>query len=404
MNILFLTIFRVQDIYERGIYTDLIRKFKDEGHSVYIVFPCERRYHEKTTLFSEEDIHLLSVRTLNLQKTNIFEKGVATILIQYQFLKAIKNYFSDVYFDLVLYSTPPITFTKVVKYIKRRDNAKSYLLLKDIFPQNAIDLGIIKRQSLIHKYFRAKEIQLYKVSDHIGCMSKANVDFVIRNNPSINTTNLEVNPNSIAPDSSIISLEEKEAIRKKFGIPIGKRVFVYGGNLGKPQGVDFLIEILNANINTNAYFVLVGNGTEYNKIERWVKFNNPDNIILMSFLPKNDYDNLLQACDVGLIFLDRRFTIPNYPSRLLPYLENKIPVLAVTDSNTDIGKEAEENGYGFWCLNGNLKSTNEKIQLFINDSLLVKSMGEKGYVYLMQHFTVDISYSLIMSHFKSDVK
>ncbi|MCZ2553024.1 glycosyltransferase WbuB, partial [Bacteroides fragilis] len=93
----------------------------------------------------------------------------------------------------------------------------------------------------------------------------------------------------------------------------------------------------------------------------WFEANHPDNSMLLSSLPKKEYDDLVKACDIGLIFLDRRFTIPNYPSRLLSYLENRMPVLLATDMNTDIGRIAERNGYGFWTENGNLDTFMEMV-------------------------------------------
>jgi len=399
MNILFLTMCKIDDICARDIYTDLMRKFRDEGHEVFIATPLERRYKKTTVLIEQDGVHILEIWTLNLQKTNIIEKGFGTLLIEYQFLAAVKKYFSKVRFDLVLYSTPPITFTKVVKAIKKRDDAKSYLLLKDIFPQNAVDLGMIKKRRLVYKYFRAKERLLYAVSDHIGCMSPANVEYVRKNNPTVKPHIVEVNPNTIEPANIDLFVEERAIIRKKFGIPDEKSVFVYGGNLGKPQGIDFLIQVLNANKNSkSAFFVIVGSGTDYLKIKKWFNLNRPDNSILLAGLPKKEYNKLLQACDVGMIFLDPRFTIPNYPSRLLSYLEFKMPILAATDLNTDVGQEAEKNGYGFWCESGNLKSFNDKIELISNDQSLIRKMGMTGYRYLMENFTVDKSFSTIMKH------
>ena len=58
-----------------------------------------------------------------------------TIMIEYQYLIAIKKHFKNVKFDMVMYSTPPITFNKIIKYFKTRQNSKTYLILKDIFPQ-----------------------------------------------------------------------------------------------------------------------------------------------------------------------------------------------------------------------------------------------------------------------------
>ena len=116
MNIIFLTLAKISDIEDRGIYADLMRKFRDEGHQVYIVSPCERRMGCDTSLFENHGVTMLNVKTLNIQKTNIVEKGIGTLLIEPQYIKAIKKYLSEVKFDLITYSTPPITFTKVIKY------------------------------------------------------------------------------------------------------------------------------------------------------------------------------------------------------------------------------------------------------------------------------------------------
>ena len=100
------------------------------------------------------------------------------------------------------------------------------------------------------------------------------------------------------------------------------------------QGLIFLLDVIAANEERNeSYFIIVGSGTEYGKIKSWFEANHPDNSMLLSSLPKKEFDDLVKACDVGLIFLDKRFTIPNYPSRLLSYLENRMPVLLATDQD-----------------------------------------------------------------------
>ena len=111
MNILFLTMSSgFRNIEARGIYTDLMRKFRDEGHEVYIVYPSERRLGLPTHLQVTNGMHLLGVRTLNVTKSSIIEKGVGQLLLEGQFKRALKRHFGGVVFDLILYSTPPITF------------------------------------------------------------------------------------------------------------------------------------------------------------------------------------------------------------------------------------------------------------------------------------------------------
>ena len=397
MNILFLTISRFTDITARGIYPDLLRKFATEGHNVYVVSPRERRFGIPTGMTWQDQGAILGVKTLNLQKTNVVEKGLGTILLEPQFKSAIKKYLKGMKWDLILYSTPPITFPRIIKYLKRKNpSAKTYLLLKDIFPQNAVDLGMFSEKSLIYRYFRKKEKHLYQLSDHIGCMSPANVKFLREHNPDVLSEKVEVAPNSIELVSP--ASFDRDDIRRKYGLPHDRPVFIYGGNLGKPQGIEFLIRCLDANSQReNCFFLVIGTGTELPKLKKWYQEKQPSSVKVMDGIPKGEYDVLVHSCDVGMIFLDHRFTIPNYPSRLLPYLENKMPVLCVTDPNTDIGRIAEENGYGLWCESDSVNQFTVTLEKMISSDLA--KMGEAGYRFLCDNYLVRNTYFTIMSHY-----
>jgi glycosyltransferase involved in cell wall biosynthesis len=401
LNILFLTLSQIiSDISSRGIYPDLLRKFAEEGHHVYIVCPFERKNNKPTSLTSKDNIHILGVRTLNITKTNVVEKGIGTILIEYQYLGAINQYFKNIHFDLVLYSTPPITFNKIIKLVKRKSiGTITYLLLKDIFPQNAVDLGYINKINPLYWYFKMKENDLYKISDFIGCMSPANVDYILRNNNNIDGNKVEVCPNSIElsvqPQNFLIN-----EFKQKYGIPLDSKIAIYGGNLGKPQGIDFLIDVLKSNINrSDVFFVVAGAGTEFYKLKKFLTNQNPNNLLLLNTLPKNDFDRLVMVSDIGLIFLSRKFSIPNYPSRLLTYLENKIAILLATDENTDVGSIAEKNNYGFGVTSGDLAGFNNKLNFLINNTSVSKEMGINGYNYLLENYTTNNTYEIIMAHF-----
>lgn len=403
MNIIFLTMSTLTEVNTHGIYQDLMRKFRDEGHEVYIVSPRERRTGEKTRLYETGGVHILGVRTLNLQKTNAIEKGIGQVLVENQFKKTIKSYLGHVRFDLILYSTPPITFPKVIQYMKASNPlAKTYLLLKDIFPQNAVDLGMMSKSGLkgvLYRFFRKKEKKLYALSDHIGCMSPANVHYVVEHNPEVKPEKVEVAPNSYERiEQTVLSENERIAFREKYQLPTDRPIFIYGGNLGKPQGIPFLIQCLNANADReDCHFVVIGNGTEYGKIKTWYEVKQPKSVSVFKSLPKEDYDQLVRACDVGLIFLDYRFTIPNYPSRLLPYLMEKKPIITATDPSCDMGSIAEQNGYGYWCPSNDVKAFTQCVdKMFASD---LSQMGENGYQFYLNNYTVDHTYNAIMKHF-----
>ncbi|HGH1676154.1 glycosyltransferase family 4 protein [Clostridium perfringens] len=396
MNILFLSInFNVN---VPGIYSDLMNELKLKGNNIYTVSVTERRNGIKTHLITENGINILKVKTLNIQKVNFFEKGLATILIESQFISAIEKYYKDIKFDLVINVTPPITFEKVIKYIKNRDGANSYLLLKDIFPQNAVDLGILNKKSFLYKFFRRKEENLYKISDYIGCMSPKNVKYLIDNNYYLIKDRVEVCPNSINPTNDI---NIDNTIRRKLGISEDELMIIYGGNLGKPQGIDFLIDVLKDNkSNSKLKFVIAGDGTEKEKLFKFIESEKLENVIFKERLPKDEYDNLVRVSDLGLILLDKKFTIPNFPSRLLAYMDASIPVLAATDVNTDIGEIIEKNNFGYWCESGDLKKFNLILKKCLDDKKKMKEKGIVGRKYLEENYTSKHSSDIILSHFK----
>lgn len=404
MNVLFLTMSSgLRDISKSGIYTDLVRKFRAEGHTVYIVAPNERRSKRKTELIVNDGVHFLGVQTLNLTKTNVIEKGVGQVLMEYQFKSALKKYWNDVAFDIILYSTPPITFTKVIKYAKRRNpKAMTYLLLKDIFPQNAVDIGMLSKsgiKGLLYNSFRRKEQTLYRISDHIGCMSPANVRYVIEHNADVAPSIVELAPNSYdIPQNNDVEFDYAQ-IRQKYSLPIDKPIFIYGGNMGKPQGIPFLIECMKAVAERDdCHFVIIGNGTEYPKLKAWWDEAKPKTVSLFEALPKEDYDKLASSCDVGMIFLDYRFTIPNYPSRLLPYLMGRKPIIAATDPNCDTGTIAEANGYGYWCPSNSVDKFVEVVDKILSSD--IQQMGENGYQYYLNNYTTEHTYNAIVKHCK----
>ena len=398
MNILFISISAIPHLSEHSISLDLLRQIKNDGHNVYVVGANERRNHKPTTLSEEWGCQVLRVKIGNNKNTNIIEKGLSNLMLPYQYNAAIKKYFKNVRFDLVLYPTPPVTQVGTVAFIKKRDNAKTYLLLKDIFPQNAVDIGMMTKRglkSVIYKMFRKKEEKLYKISDYIGCMSQANVEYILKHNPHLGLENkIHINPNSIEIAEYQADAQKKAEVYRKYGIPATATTFIYGGNFGRPQGIPFIIECLKANADReDRWFILCGKGTEYKKLQAYVDEYNPKNVLLINGLPKAEYEDFVKAFDVGLIFLDHRFTIPNFPSRLLSYMQSKMPVLACTDPNTDIGQVITEGDFGWWCESNSVERFTELVELAIRSEK--KVMGENGYEYLKKNYTSERSYQIL---------
>jgi glycosyltransferase involved in cell wall biosynthesis len=397
MKILFLTLARIDDIKIKGIYSDLLRMFRDKGHQVTIVSPLERKHSKSTRYYSTDGVNILSVWTTNFQKTNFIEKGFTTLFVEYFYYLAIKKFLPKDKFDLILYSTPPITFTNLIKIIKKQSNAKTYLLLKDIFPQNAIDLNILNKTSLIYNYFRRKEKVLYDLSDFIGCMSPANLKYVLENNPTVGKEKVEINPNSIEIIEEVFA--NKSALYEKYKIPNDKVIFIFGGNLGIPQSIDLLKKHISyCKSVKKAFFLIVGYGTEYQNLNEWIKQSEIKNALLIKEIPKNEFDEIISISHVGLIFLNPNFTIPNFPSRILSYMQNKLPVICATDPITDIGTIASENNFGFRCLTTDMETFFDHVVKLLNAELRNR-MGKNAFQYLLKEYNVEQSYNIIINKF-----
>ncbi len=405
MKVLFLSLSDFGSFDEQHIYSDILREFIKAGHTVYCVSPVEKRQNQPTSLIESGENRILKLKIGDTQKVNFIKKGINTMRIEGLFLRGIKRYFKGVKFDLVLYPTPPVTFAKVIRFIKKRDGAKAYLMLKDIFPQNAVDLGILKKSGLkgiIYKYFRKKEKRLYALSDYIGCMSKANCDYLLAHNPDIPAEKVEVCANSVDPVDRRISPEKRLAVREKYGLPTEKTLFVYGGNLGRPQDVPFIVECLKECEGLeNAHFLVAGSGTDRPFLEEHAQ-TKPKNFTLFSQLPKTEYDEMIACCDVGLIFLDHRFTIPNFPSRLLAYMQAGLPTLCCTDLRTDVGRVCVEGGFGWSCESVDPKAFRGEIERIMQAD--IPRCGEKAWEYLLAHYTAEIAYRTIVGHFEENGK
>lgn len=395
MNVLFLTMNVFTDIEMHNIYSDLMKEFIKQGHRPYIVTPREKKLGEKTELIDYENYSLLKVRIGNTSNVSLIEKGISIVTLSSQFYNAVNSKLGNLSFGLILYSTPPITLATPVKRLKKLFGCRTYLMLKDIFPQNAVDLGMFSENGFIYRYFRAKEKKLYKLSDKIGCMSSANVEFVLKHNPYIPKNKVEICPNAIIPHETENREGYKRAVREEYGIPDEAIIYLYGGNLGKPQSIPFLIECLKQVKNSHdCFFIICGSGSEYGLLENFMEEDKPGNVKLISALPKQDYDTLVKGCDVGLVFLDYRFTIPNFPSRMLSYMEYAMPILACTDDVTDIGQIAVENGFGYACESNNPYLFVDCIhQLTMEDILKAGIQARK---YLEQNYTAKQAYSIIM--------
>ncbi len=385
MNILFLTLaYRLDG---SNLYTDLMDEFVKQGHSVFVCTPNEYKSFGKILFTNKNNVQVISIPTGKITQTNFIQKGINTLLLEYRYYRCISR-LDLPNIDIVMYSTPPINFLRVVKTVSDNFHSVKYLLLKDIFPQNAVDLKIIRPKSLLYKYFRNIEKKLYQFSDIIGCMSPANKKYLMEHNPFIDEKKVCLAYNCIYPHGFVQKVHSDE-ILNRYSIPLNTIRFVYGGNLGKPQGIDFLIECIDRfKFDSDIFFVIIGGGTEFESLKKYLDVNSIQNVRLIKSLPKEKYQEILSCMDVGMIFLNHKFTIPNFPSRVLDYMDFSLPILACTDMVCDMKQEICDSGAGFWCESNDIESLSKIIDTIKSDKTALINMGLKSRKLLLEKYTV----------------
>lgn len=393
MKVLFL-MFAFPDMNKSfNMYTALVDTFNKNGHSVTVVAPCSD--NEKSSIVVENGIEVLRIKTLPIKNVSNLRKGVGNLLLPYQYQRGINKFYKNREFDVIVIPTPPISLGSLASILKKKHKSKVYLILRDIFPQNAVDLGFMKTGSLIHRVFTKKEDKLYITADSIGCMSKANIEFV-RNNADVPDHKLHVlrNWQYLNTDTHI----NINVIRKKYDL-LNKFVVVFGGNMGKPQQLENVIELANRFKNhSEIVFILLGEGVMMEKIKTEVKSKDLKNLHIYGSIPKIEYQSLIKACDVGLISLHEDFTIPNIPSKALDYWNVGIPILGSLDRATDFGKILDETHSGLWSYSGEHSNLYENLIKLYESAELREKMSENGRLYFKEYLQPETAYKTILNH------
>ncbi len=370
----------------KSMYTYLTHELVSLGHEVRVIAPT---FDSTTEIRNEGGIPVLRVKSGPIFNTNLIEKGFNTLLLNYRYKKAMFRYWSDWKMDWVITSTPPITLSRFIKSLKMPYNARLFLILRDIFPQNAKDLGII-RDPFTFAYFRHKERHLYKISDLIGCMSPGNISYLKRHNPQIcNDDKVKYFPNWIKPVSLKNQVESQNTLHSKFNLE-GKFIALFGGNFGKPQKVEFVLELADRVKHLkDVVFCIIGSGTEKKRIQEIVKRKALENVIIIERLPREEYQQMIRDADIGLVNLSEKFTIPNIPSRTLGYWDASLPVLAATDRNTDLNKNfLRKYKAGLWVETGDIEGYYSQFMKLYRNKDQRKNMGQSGRKAVETEFSV----------------
>ena len=398
MNILFISI-AWPSPGNGNLYSDLMDEFVLHGHRVHVAATHRSNDQDGKSQTTENGIQVLRIPSGKIMKASLLQKLISLLTLGGKFKRAINEYYGLEQYDLIIAHTPSITLSILYRKLKLKYGASLYLLLKDIWPQGSVDHKVFRKYSPPWIYFRIHEKRLYRVADYIGTMSPMGAKYLLSKNKFLTEQKVEVCPNSIRP-AMHTGEKPDSGIRDKYGIPGDACVYIFSGNLGIGHGLHFLVEAIQALSDySKAYFVIGGDGTHFRFLERKFTESKPGNVFLYNWLPRKDFEDILATSDVGLILLSK-YTSPQFPSRLLSYLEYSKAVLCAVNSETDIGSIVDKEGCGLSVTHGDLDSFVNAVKTLSEQPDFRKKAGENGRKLLMERYTVSHSYEIIMNHFK----
>ncbi|MGL5099217.1 MAG: glycosyltransferase family 4 protein [Fusobacteriaceae bacterium] len=402
MNILFLFLRHSENPKDSTLTKDISDEFNRQGHNVYVATLLERKENKATQLKVENGYNVLRIKTGNyFDSPGKIEKGITALTMPNILKKEIIKNIGHVKIDLIFTHTPFISNATLINGLKKHFNCKSMLHLWDIFPQNGEDIGLLKNRLLIN-YFKNVEKKMYEAFDYVGCMSKGNLEYMRNHDKGFNKRRYFVLKNwaIIKPELKI----DKDVFRKKYGYKQNDFICIFGGNMGKPQKLENLIDLAEkAELNKEIKFLFVGKGTEQNKIEELIKQKKINNVKLLNYIPREDYEMLTASCDVGLVSLDERFTVPNFPSKTTDYFKLKLPILASLDecAAKDYGVFLQEEvKAGLYAQAGNTEELYKQLLKLYEDRNLRDTLGKNGRKYYEENLGVDRAYKTIMDEIK----
>ncbi len=372
---------------------DLAYEFYHQGHATTIVAPDDT-LPVRINICHEENIRILRVKVGKIKKASRFVRALNEMSLSSLVWKRGKAFFLGNLFDVIVYYSPSIFWGSLVKRLKNHYGCRSYLILRDIFPQWTVDAGILNK-GIIYSYFKWKEMQNYNAADIIGVQSPANLRYFEENGLD-KQYHLEVLYNWTTLREDNIPLG---AHRERLGLH-GKVVFFYGGNIGVAQDMDNIIRLAkNLHDEPFAYFLLVGDGSEVPRLKAAISSNNLTNIAIHDAVGQREYLSMLTEFDVGLISLDRGLKTQNFPGKMLSYMYCSMPILASINSGNDLKTILEEQEAGLVCINGEDEKLAANARSLLSNAGLRRQLGNNARALLEDKFSVSKATEQILSHF-----
>ncbi len=332
----------------------------------------------------EDDIRVLRVRTLPIHKVHPIRRGIGELGLPIQFASRVRAAISDAV-DIIEVYSPPLPLALAGWMLKRHYACPMVLNVQDLFPQNALDLGLVRNGPILWALL-GLERAAYRMADAVTVHSPGNRQFLMERR-ALEPGLVHVISNWV--DASQLGVTHPPAngpFRARYGIA-DKFVLVFAGVLGPAQGLDVVVDAAwEVRDVGDLTVLLVGDGTEKRRLMDRCAARQQTNVRFEGFVSKDAYPLLLAECDVGIVSITSRYHTPVVPGKLLGYMAAGVPVLAALNAESDGHIILAESGAGISVPGSDVAGLATAMRTLRDDPALRAAMSERGRQYALQHF------------------
>jgi len=339
---------------------DLSREFVCQGHELTVILPSDE-LNQLWKIEIIDGIQVLHLRTLKLKDISYIRRTIGEFLMPFLMRRNLrKSPLALERWDGVVWYSPSIFHGPLVRTLKKMSGCKSYLILRDIFPDWAVDMGLMGR-GLPYRFFNAVACYQYSIADVIGVQTPGNLIY-FSDWSKRSERRVEVLQNWLtdAPkkDCSIQLIKTSLA---------GRKIFIYAGNMGIAQGMDILLDLAERlKARQDIGFLFVGRGSEAKRLIEQVQLRELNNVLFFDEIHPDEISGLYAQCSAGLVTLDPRHKSHNIPGKFLTYLQSGLPILANVNTGNDLAAIIQSEKVGQVCENNEVDDLSVKAKALLN--------------------------------------
>lgn len=339
---------------------DLSVEFAKQGHDLTVILPWGLQEREYTSEY-RDGIRIIRLKTMVTKDVGYYQRAINETIMPILMLRQLrKSPFLNERWDGVIFYSPSIFLGLFANYIKKKSCCKCYLIIRDIFPEWAVDVGILGR-GFPYLFFKAVAHYQYSIADIIGVQTSGNLGY-FDTWQQRHGRKLEVLENWLGkPANTPCSIDIDKTNLS------GRKILVYSGNMGVAQGLNALIDLAEKlQYRDDVGFLFIGRGSDVKKLILSVSKRQLNNIIFYDEIDPDQIPQLYSKCVAGIVALNPEHKSHNIPGKFITYMQNGLPVLANLNAGNDLADVIRSYNVGQVCESNNIDDLIKLTELLLN--------------------------------------